>query len=204
MSATPQQSTASDHVRDPRDLYGTLVHGSAEVCSNCHARIRVPEHFEANRSVQNERVYLEHDTRDVATLGTGENPLDALERAAEGALGHSVEVGNPVTGTFDRYGIKRRHVPQTFCGSCGQPGGRDRDDPPGKSFMLDSIPSLIDRLDEAGVPCNEDRLYRYVDHLKSQERFTGRETEIWEAAVAKAVENARPRDCVRATYGREP
>lgn len=176
-STSPTTSTTS---RDPTELYLEVIHDSPEVCSNCHHRIRDHE---------------EHD-HETATLGTGNRPTETLERAGDGVLGYDAEVK-------DAYGAIQRHHPRTYCGRCGQPGGRARDDSPSKQAMLDAVQPLVQRFDEASVPLNPDVLRYAVAELRSKEHLHGQETEIWRAAVAVAAKRARPRDCVRCTYGRE-
>lgn len=133
------------------------------------------------------------ETREQNTLGTGDDELEPLRRGGDGTAGFDVEAQ-------DDYWAIRKYNLKTYCGHCGQPGGRARDDTPSKREMLSTIDSLVTRLDEAGVPVNPDKLRFLVDHLRSQEDLRGKETEIWRAAVAKAVEYARPRDCLRCTY----
>lgn len=181
MSATRPRAVdpATEQARDLTDLYVVLIHESCEVCSNCHETIR------------------DKETHDTNSLGTSNRPDATLTRIGSGLLGYEVE-------THDRYGVIRTHTPKTYCGSCGQPGGKARDDTPSKEAMLDAVPELVERLREASIPANADLLERLVGHLRSQPEYRGSETEIWRAATALAVENARIRDCVRATYGRGP
>lgn len=179
--ASPSSSpTASAASRDPRELYLEVIHDSPEVCSNCHHRIRDHE---------------EHDP-EAATLGTGNRPTETLERAGDGILGYDADAK-------DAYGAIQRHHPRTYCGHCGQPGGRARDDSASKQAMLDAVQPLLHRFDDAGVPLNPDVLRYAVAELRSKESLHGKETEIWGAAVALAAKHARPRDCVRCTYRRE-
>jgi hypothetical protein len=177
-TASSSTSTATEHARDPTDLYVLLVHESPEVCSNCHRQIRDHE---------------QHD-HDSATLGTGNRPTETLERTGEGVVGYDVTIR-------DGYGAVRDYHPRTYCGACGQPGGRARDDTPPKTAMLDAVKPLLERFDAADIPLNPDVLQRAVGHLRSQPEYCGSETEIWRAVVAVAAKHARPRDCVRCTYG---
>lgn len=188
MSAT---TPASDIARDPTDVYTLLIHESGEVCSGCHERIRAPQHAESDRCVKTGD--LQAQTREQNTLGTGEDELDPLRRGAEGVMAYDCE-------DMDDYGVKRRHFARTYCGNCGQPGGRAHDDSPSKQQMLEAVPALVDRFAEAGIPINEDELQYLVGHLRTKEEYRGRETEIWQAATAVALQHTRIRDCVRATY----
>lgn len=183
MSISPQShtvTTAEDAARDLTDLYLILVHEAPEVCSNCHERIRDRE---------------EHD-HESNTLGTGNKPTETIERAGEGVVGYD-HVDK------DGYGAIRHHKPRTYCGPCGRPNGRARDDCPPKAKMLQAVRPLVKRFDRVGVPLNDDVLFQAVNSLRSNPEFRGLETEIWRAAVAVAAKRARPRDCVRCTYGRE-
>ncbi|AFH21989.1 hypothetical protein OSG_eHP14_00045 [environmental Halophage eHP-14] len=190
MSTT--HSTASETARDPLDLYKLIIHESPEVCSACHARIRAPRTVETGRQVQSEKIAGK--SRERNTLGTGDDELDALRRGASGTAAFDVE-------DIDAHGAKRTYFLRTFCGECGQPGGRARDREPSKQTMLESVPALIDRLADHDIPANVDVLRYVVGHLRSQPEYGGQETEIWSVATKMAVEKARPRDCVRATYG---
>ena len=195
MSTTQTPSSGPSSQPDLRDLFDELIFNSGEFCSNCFARIRAPEHFEANRHVQNERLFLEADTHDTASLGTGNDPLDALFRAGDGVLGQDVE-------TVGGHGAKRRYTPRTYCNSCGSPGGSSDPQTPSRKEMLANVSAVVSRYRQADVPINERKLKYYVRHLKSKDRFDGAEHEIWRVATEYAIENARIRDCVRATYGR--
>lgn len=187
-------STAHDTARDLRDLYPLLIHESPEVCSSCHARIRAPRTAKTERSVKADRIAAQ--SRERNTLGTGDDELDALRRGNAGTAAYDVR-------DMDEYGARKDYFLRTFCAECGQPGGKARDDTPSKQAMLDAIPALVDRLAEQNIPANPDALQYIVGHLRSQEDYCGKETEIWTVATKMAVERARPRDCVRVTYGRD-
>lgn len=178
MSTTQSPSAATVQSSSLRDLYDALIFDNPEVCNSCHAVIR------------------DKETHDTDRLGTGNRPDSTLLRAGEGVVGYDVEIHNA-------YGTQRSYHARTYCGNCGQPGGAAPNDPTSRKAMLDAVDALVDRFTTAGIPINDDRLKRYVGHLKSQERFDGAEHEIWRVATAKAIRNARIRDCVRATYGRE-
>jgi len=186
--------SAHDTARDLGDLYTLLIHESPEVCSSCHARIRAPRTAETERQVTADRVAAQ--SREQNTLGTGDDELDALRRGGSGTAAYDAE-------DMDAYGVRKRHYLRTFCGECGQPGGRARDDTPSKQAMLDAVPALVDRLAEQDIPANPKALRYIIGYLRSQPEHRGQETEMWSVATKMAVDRARLRDCVRVTYGRD-
>jgi len=184
MSTTAQPLTRvrSHENRDLTDLY-TLVTRSPEVCGTCHARIRDRE---------------THEGGSLSRLGTGNRPTETLTRAGDGVVGHDIEVPG-----WDPYGTHAKHVARTYCDRCGTPGGRAPDRTPSKRAMLDRVDALVTRLAEAGIPVNPAVLQQVVGDLKTDPDHEAKTTEIWRAATAVAHERARPRDCVRVTFGPE-
>lgn len=176
MSTTQSPSVETAQYSSLRDLYDALIFDSPEICNSCHAVIR------------------DKETHDTDHLGTGNRPDSTLLRAGDGVVGYDVELHNT-------YGTQRSYHARTYCGNCGQPGGSAPDDPMSRKSMLEAVDALVDRFVEAGIPINDDRLKRYIGHLKSQEKYDGGEHEIWRHSAALAVRKARIRDCVRATYG---
>jgi len=196
MSTTHQShTTAHEASRDLGDLYQLLIFESPEICSSCHSRIRAPRTAATERAVKADR--LARHSRESETLGTGDDQLDALRRGGDGTAAYDCR-------DMDKYGVKRDYYLRTYCGECGQPGGKALDESPSKLTMLEAVPALVNRLAEQQIPANPDVLGFVVGHLSSQEDYSGKETEIWSVATRMAVERARPRDCVRATYGHQP
>ena len=191
-SSSPTTTTASSVARDLTDLYITTIRDSPEVCSRCHARVRAPEHADSDRLWQTPE--FESDYPDTNTLGTGDDELAPLQRARDGVAGFDVEAK-------DDYGIITRHYLRTFCSVCGYPPSSVPYNPPSHQMMMSRVAPLVDRFDEVGVPLNPDALRRAVGHLRSESDYGNLRIKIWRAAVAVAAKHARPRDCVRCTYG---
>jgi len=191
-SSSPTTTTASSVARDPTDLYVTAIRDSPEVCSRCHARVRAPEHADSDRLWQAPE--FESDYPDTNTLGTGDDELAPLRRARDALAGFDVEVKDD-HGTLELYYLR------TFCSICGRPPSMAPNSPPSRRTMMSHVAPLVDRFDEMSVPLNPDALRRAVSYLRSEPDYRGLRTEIWRAAVAVAAKHARPRDCVRCTYG---
>jgi len=165
--STTQPTPATEIARDPTDLYDIVVLRSPTVCATCHQRIRDKTEVDPEES---------HDG-----VGTGNQPTAVLERAGAGELGHDVE-------DKDDYGASKRYFTRTYCGECGRSAGSTPSDTAALEAMLDRIPALVAALERRDLVVDADTLYDVVRHLKSQERYAGRDTDIWRAATAKAVE----------------
>jgi len=164
MSTTSQP--ASEIARDPTDLYDIVVLRSPTRCATCHERIRDRTEVDAEES---------HDG-----VGTGNCVTAVLQRAGEGELGYDVDIK-------DEHGAQRDYYTRTFCGDCGRPAGQTPAESTSLETMLDRIPALVAALERRDLVVDADTLYDVVRHLKSQERYAGRDTDIWRAATAKAV-----------------
>lgn len=191
-SPSPTTTTASSVARDPTDLYVTAIRDSPEVCSRCHARVRAPEHADSDRLWQTPE--FESDYPDPNTLGTGDDELAPLRRGRDAVAGYDEEIK-------DDHGAIRHYYPRTYCSICGHPPSKAPNSPPPASTMLSRVEPLVARFDELGIPLNDEVLFRAVSHLRSDPDKCGLRTKIWRAAVAVAAKHARPRDCVRCTYG---
>jgi hypothetical protein len=165
--STTQPTPATEIARDPTDLYDVVVLRSPTVCATCHQRIRDKTEVDPEQS---------HDG-----VGTGNQPTAVLERAGAGELGHDCD-------DVDDYGASKDYYTRTYCAECGRPAGSTPSDTAALETMLDRIPALADALERRGLVVDTDTLYDTVRHLKSQERFAGRDGDIWRAATACAVE----------------
>jgi len=191
-TSSPTVTTASRIARDRTDLYTIAIRDSPEVCSRCHARVRALEHAESDRLWQTPE--FESDYADPNTLGTGDDELAPLQRARDALAGFDEEVK-------DNHGALKYYNLRTFCSICGRPPSMAPNSPPSRQTMMSRIAPLVDRFDEMSVPLNPDALRRAVSYLRSEPEYHGLRTEIWRAAVAVAARRARPRDCVRCTFG---
>jgi len=151
----------------------------SDVCDRCMCRIK------------------DSDTIDLNRLGSGPDTLATTQRVGSGVAGTAVAFETS-------HGAIRTHETRTYCASCGSMDGRGADSTLSVQTAVMRSAELGVRLREQGLPINPRELTRLTKHLKRSPEHSGKDDDVLKAAAGMALERARPRDCVRATYGNEP
>jgi hypothetical protein len=147
---------------DPTTVWERNILHNPEICSSCFRRIRDREEL------------------DTDSWGSGNAPGEVLTRIGDGVVGHD-------SRSVDEYGAVQQYFTRTFCGGCGQPGGRLDDDTISLFRALRRCPRLITRLEEQGLPVYHRAVYLNVMVHKRNKSLQGHDTEIFEAAVTSGV-----------------
>lgn len=137
------------------------------------------------------------ETIDLDRLGSGPDALATTQRVGSGVAGTAV--------AFEAaHGAIKTHETRTYCNSCGGMDGRGADATLSVQEAVLRSAELGVRLREQGLPINPRTLSGITEHLKRSPEHAGKDDGVLKAAAGMALEKARPRDCVRATYGNDP
>jgi hypothetical protein len=168
--------SVTDVHESPLRFFDDLLFTSPEICAQCYRRIRSPGIVDELHNVGHDGEYGS------ATLGTGDDPRETLERVGAGELGQTVEY-------HDDYGVRREYNPKTYCSECGSDGGSAI---PEQILSLQRARSVTDnivrRLHELGYYPDLGVLYNTVEHLKQQPAYQGKDREIFATAVWLALD----------------
>ncbi|WP_049925361.1 hypothetical protein [Halopiger goleimassiliensis] len=166
--------------RDQADrVFRRYVFEDSSCCSNCFRRIK------------SDHVRLE--------WGAEGNDVDPKATCARSVREHKTKPGEigpegPLQGAEQvEITTKARYPTRTFCDDCGSVSGRADDESMTRREALRRAETLAVRLEEVGEPVDVEVLKKLVGHLKSQPRFTGYDTEVFEAATTVAIRHARNR-----------
>ncbi len=170
--------------RDDADrIFRRYVFSNPGICSNCFRTLKSDHRRIAWGTTG-------HDVEPKATRAT----VERFHATEPGEIGPE---GPIIPYSYDEAGAENAEIAtypvRTVCEDCGAIAGRADSDPLSRREALRRTEALAARLHELGEPVDIDHLKHAVGHLKSLERFTSKDTEVFEAATTVCIRRARAR-----------
>lgn len=148
------------------DFFEDAIWNNRHVCSNCFAQLQRRFHGTFQKR-DGSTVEIDHVWRtDDATLGeTHEDPPDSVAS------------------------VQPLARPRTTCTNCGSVGGAKQKNNLGADEARDRVPALVARLEDQGYQVSEHHADVAVARLKSIDRYTGYDKQIFAVAAALALKH---------------
>lgn len=155
--------TPADPPVSPRQAFDRLVWNNPRVCNGCFEHVR--DFHVTQRKFGGDAIHT----------------VRVKSRTNQATLEPDEDI---VGGEYDEL---RSETARTTCSTCARVGCWADDDSLSKIQMLRLTTPLLRRLAEEGESADQMAMLRTIRHLKSQQKYEGRDTEIFRAATTIAV-----------------